>query len=144
MLIIIKMRIYLFLTAAVALVDLAAATLLIMYICDEFENDERFTEAQKREYKFHYSSYAIISFASLISLIMPLFQRREFFSIFAPIFIGLPSTLMLIVYLTTFKEVPSSVIVFTMDVGVPLQYLLFALQYLRASLTVPIYFEHSE
>ena len=128
----------------VVLLGVCNATILIFFMLRKLDDTEGISESDKTIYKVQCCSYAVTCSAALVSLLVPIVKRREFFSIFAPIFVALPGVFSIVRFMGSFAEIHATVLYFTMDVGVCMQYLLFALQYLRASLTVPIYFEMSQ
>ena len=137
------MRFYPYYAASVAALGLVAAiTIIISVVCPYI--DEKFKghdESDRKLFKAEYSEYFVIFIAAFVCLLITIVKRREFFSIFAPIFIGLPSAILLSYLFTNEAYVLYTVQDFSLKIIIPLQYLLFAMQYLRSSLTVPIYFE---
>ena len=136
------MRHYGVYAAVILLLAVALTICLIWLVCSKIEKIDK-KETETTPSKLEYSIYAVTFVSAIVCILLTIEKRQEFFGIFAPIFIGLPGTLFLTDLLTPWK-LPVCVMEFALQVGLPLQQLLFALQYLRASFTVPIYFLQRE
>lgn len=96
----------------------AAISFLIWQVCQKF-NELALPEPELQKTKLQYSFYVVTFIAAVTSVLLTVVKRREFFSMFAPIFIGLPSALYLTHLFTSFKA-PTRVIQFTLAFGVVL------------------------
>ena len=84
-----------------AILGIVGATLMItIKICPTIDVFDGLTEQDRVMRKIQYSVYTIVAVTSCVCLMVTFVKKREFFSIVAPIFIGLPSTLKLLSLLT--------------------------------------------
>ena len=87
--------------ALMAILGLVGATLMItIKICPTIDVFDGLSHNDRVMRKIQYSVYTIVVVTSCVCFMVTFVKRREFFSIVAPIFIGMSSTLWLLSLLT--------------------------------------------